>query len=60
MPVWEQPFTLEEARGAREAFISAATNPAVAVVSLDSAQIGDGKPGPIATALRAAYLGACS
>lgn len=58
MTVAEQPFTLEEAKSAREAFISAATNPAVAVVSIDGAQIGDGKPGPIATALRAAYLGA--
>lgn len=60
MPVVEEPFTLEEAKSAREAFISAATNPAVAVVSLDGAQIGDGKPGPIASALRAAYLGADS
>jgi D-alanine transaminase len=60
MPVVEQPFTLEEAKSAREAFISAATNPAVAVVSLDGVQIGDGKPGAVATALRAAYLGAGS
>ncbi|HVV32822.1 MAG TPA: D-amino-acid transaminase [Vitreimonas sp.] len=60
MPVVEEPFTLEEAKSAREAFISAASNPAVAVVSLDGVQIGDGKPGPVATALRAAYLGAGS
>lgn len=57
MPVLEQPFTLEEAKSAREAFISAASNPAIAVVSLDGVQIGDGKPGPVATALRTAYLG---
>jgi D-alanine transaminase len=60
MPVLEQAFRLEEVKSAREAFISAATNPAVAVVSLDGVQVGDGKPGPVATALRAAYLGAAS
>jgi D-alanine transaminase len=60
MPVLEQPFTLAEAKTAREAFISAASNPAIAVVSLDGAEIGDGKPGPVAVALRAAYLGAGS
>ncbi|MFT3726779.1 MAG: D-amino-acid transaminase [Terricaulis sp.] len=60
MPVVEQAFTLAEAQSAREAFISAATNPAVGIVSLDGVQIGDGKPGPVANALRAAYLGAGS
>jgi D-alanine transaminase len=58
LPVLETPFTLAEAKSAREAFISAATNPAVAVVSIDGVSIGDGKPGPVAVALHAAYLGA--
>jgi D-alanine transaminase len=58
MPLLETPFTLAEAKSAREAFISAASNPAVAVVAIDGVAIGDGKPGPVAVALRAAYLGA--
>lgn len=54
----EAPFTVKEAKAAREAFISAASNPGVAVVKIDGVAIGDGRPGPVATALRAAYLGA--
>lgn len=54
----ETPFTVEDAKSAREAFITAASNPAVAIVEIDGAQIGDGKPGPITKRLRAAYLGA--
>lgn len=58
MAFLEKPFSIEEAKEAREAFISAASNPAVAVVAIDGVQIGDGRPGPIAKALRAAYLSA--
>jgi D-alanine transaminase len=54
----ERAFTLAEAKAAREAFISAASNPAVPVVSIDGEIVGDGRPGPLAQALRAAYLGA--
>lgn len=56
--VVETPFTLAEALAAREAFISGASNPAVPVVAIDEAAVGDGRPGPTAQALRAAYLGA--
>lgn len=56
--VVEAPFTLADAKAAREAFISAASNPAVPVIAVDNVAIGEGAPGPIATALRAAYLGA--
>lgn len=58
MQVIEAPFTVEEAKSAREAFISAASNPATPVIAIDTTPIGDGRPGPIAQALRAAYLGA--
>ena len=58
LTVLEQPFTLEEAKTAREAFISAASNPAVPVIAIDGVQVGDGKPGAVARALRATYLGA--
>ncbi|HTP93808.1 MAG TPA: D-amino-acid transaminase [Xanthobacteraceae bacterium] len=48
----ERAFTLEEAYAAREAFITSATQIVLPVVRIDGRQIGDGKPGPIATALR--------
>ena len=50
--VEERPFTLEEARAAREAFVTAASQIVLPVVRIDGHAIGDGKPGPIATALR--------
>jgi len=58
MQVLERPFTVEEAKRAREAFISAASNPAVPVIAIDNVSVGDGRPGPISQALRAFYLGA--
>lgn len=58
MQVEERPFTIEEAKTAREAFITAASHAATAVVEIDGVRIGDGKPGPVTEALRAAYLGA--
>ena len=58
MKVEERPFTIEEAKTAREAFITAASNAATAVIEIDGVRIGDGKPGPVTEALRAAYLGA--
>jgi D-alanine transaminase len=48
----ERGFTLEEARAAREAFVTAASQIVLPVVRIDGHVIGDGKPGPIATALR--------
>ncbi len=48
----ERAFTLEEARAAREAFVTAASQIVLPVVRIDGHAIGDGKPGPIATALR--------
>jgi D-alanine transaminase len=54
----EQAFTIAEAQGAREAFISAAGNPAVPVIAIDNVPVGEGRPGPVTQALRAAYLGA--
>lgn len=58
MKVEERPFTIEEAKAAREAFITAASNAATAVVEIDGVKIGDGRRGPVTQALRAAYLGA--
>jgi D-alanine transaminase len=52
LAVEERPFTLEEAYAAREAFVSSATQIVVPVIQIDGHKICDGKPGPIATALR--------
>lgn len=51
----ERPFTVAEALGAREAFVTSATNFATPVVRIDGQAIGDGRPGPVARALRANY-----
>jgi D-alanine transaminase len=51
----ERPFTLEEAYSAREAFITSATQIVMPVVRLDERSIGNGKPGPVATALRSDF-----
>jgi D-alanine transaminase len=51
----ERAFSVTEAKGAREAFISAATNIAMPVVSIDGCPVGDGQPGPITRKLRAAF-----
>jgi D-alanine transaminase len=50
--VEERPFTLQEAYAAREAFVTAASQIVLPVVRIDGHVIGDGKAGPIATALR--------
>lgn len=52
----ERPFTAEEARNAREAFISAAGVLVLPVVRIDGCQVGDGKPGTLTRRLREAYL----
>jgi D-alanine transaminase len=53
----ERRFTVDEAKAAREAFITAATALVTPVVKVDGAPVGNGKPGPTALALRAAFLG---
>jgi D-alanine transaminase len=48
----ERAFSLQEAYAAREAFETAATQIVMPVVRIDGHVIGDGMPGPVATALR--------
>lgn len=55
LAVEERAFTLEEAYGAREAFITSASQIVLPVVRVNDRIIGDGKPGPVAVALRRAY-----
>ena len=51
----ERAFTVEEAKGADEAFISNATSMVLAVVSIDGVKIKEGRPGPITKRLRSLY-----
>jgi D-alanine transaminase len=51
----ERRFTREEALGAREAFITAATIGALPVVTIDGKEVGDGRPGPVARRLQELY-----
>jgi D-alanine transaminase len=52
LTVEERAFTLREAYDAREAFVTAASQIVLPVVRIDRHAVGDGKPGPVATALR--------
>jgi len=52
----ERPFSVEDAKQAREAFFTAAGAFVMPAVSIDGTRIGDGTPGPIATRLRERYL----
>ena len=54
----ERAFSVDEALAAREAFITSATNGVMPVVAIDGKRIGDGRPGPVAAALRAALIAA--
>ena len=54
--VEERPFTVAEALGAREAFLTAASAFVLPVVEIDGVKIGDGRPGPIARLFRALYV----
>ncbi len=51
-----RPITLDEARQAKEAFITSASSFVMPVVALDDAPIGEGVPGPVAKRLREHYI----
>jgi D-alanine transaminase len=55
LSVEERAFSLSEAYAAREAFVTAASQIVLPVVRIDGRAIGEGKPGPLATALRRAF-----
>ncbi|BBF82146.1 D-amino-acid transaminase [Asticcacaulis excentricus] len=54
--VSEGAFTLEEAKRAKEAFLSAASTFVMPIVQIDDSQIGDGVPGELSLRLREAYI----
>ena len=51
----ERPFTVEEAKAAREAFVTSATNILMPVVSIDGQPVGNGAPGLLTQRLRAEF-----
>ena len=51
----ERAFTVAEAYGAAEAFITSATNTVMPVVWIDDHAIGNGRPGPLTLRLRARF-----
>lgn len=55
LEVEERKFSLDEAKNAREAFITGATTIVSPVVRIDDRAIGNGEPGSIATALGEAF-----
>lgn len=56
MEVVERPFTIEEAQGADEAFITSASAFVMPVVEVDGATLGDGTPGAATKRLREIYI----
>jgi D-alanine transaminase len=56
LKIVERPFTLAEAKKAKEAFVTSATSFVLPVVKIDSETVGDGKVGPTARRLREEYV----
>jgi len=57
VPVVERAFTVAEAKGAREAFLTSTTSFVRPVVRIDDATVGNGEPGSVTRALLGLYLG---
>jgi D-alanine transaminase len=56
MEVEERNFTIDEAKGADEAFITSASTFVMPVVEIDGVSLGDGTPGSVTPRLREIYL----
>lgn len=56
LEVEERPFSVEEAKNAREVFITAATTLVMPVIKVDDQPIGNGHPGLFAPQLREAFF----
>lgn len=56
MPIVERAFTPDDAKSAREAFISSAANAATPITTIDGARIGDGRPGPVSRRIAELYV----
>lgn len=56
LSIEERGFTVDEAKNAREAFISSASTIAMPVVSIDGVTIANGHPGSVVLSLREAFF----
>ena len=56
LSIEERGFTVEEAKAAREAFITSATTVVMPVVAIDGAPMANGHPGSVALSLRRAFF----
>ena len=56
LEVEQRPFTVAEAQGAREAFITGAGTLVMPVTRIDGVPVGDGEVGPVAKRLRRLYI----
>jgi len=48
----ERPFSIGEAKLAKEAFVTSATSTVMPVIAIDGIPVGDGQPGPVTRKLR--------
>lgn len=55
LSIEERKFTVEEAKGAREAFMTAASTLVMPIVTIDGSPVANGHPGTIALKLRALF-----
>jgi D-alanine transaminase len=56
MKVEERPFTPDEARQAKEAFVTGAGSLVLPVIAVDGKPVGNGEVGPVAMKLRRLYI----
>ncbi|HEX8663508.1 MAG TPA: D-amino-acid transaminase [Beijerinckiaceae bacterium] len=56
LTIEERAFSVDEALGAAEAFLTSASSLVMPVVSIDGNPVGDGKPGAMTRRLRRVYL----
>lgn len=56
LEIVERRFTVEEAKAAKEAFVTSAGTFVTSVISIDGDKVGDGQPGPVVTRLRELYV----
>ena len=56
LEIEERAFSVDEARAAREAFITAASTVVMPVVAIDGHPIANGHPGSVALSLRSAFF----
>ena len=58
--ITERPFTVAEAQGAAEAFLTSATTFVMPIIQIDDVKVANGKPGPISLELRQLVVGAAT